>query len=359
MYLIYQSSVAIAIKYHSDGAHFLKRQALFAALGILSLVIFMRVDYHKWRDNAVLLLLGNILLLVLLLNFGIKIFGAVRWFRVGHYFSCSPNEFAKMSFIIYLAYSFEKNRDRMKEFWTGFLSYTIILFIFFILFLLEPDFGSAMTLFFVTIFMLLKAGTPKRNFVYIFSVFISFLFYRIFSVPYQLNRLIAYFCSWKESLRTGFQVFLWPFQSPDSILHHYLDGRFSCVYFPSYRDFITAVIIKENGYFVFFTVILLYILFVWRGMYISKKAPDAFGRFLAFGISSLIGIKAFWSIGTVMDLWPIKIMMATPFLSYGGSDLIIHLLAVGILLNVSSQCGSKKYADKGVLAISWFFMLSS
>ena len=206
------------------------------------------------------------------------------------------------------------------------------------LLLVQPDMGSAVTLFLVAFTMLFAAGTRPRHIISVFLLALPFVYFLIVNVPYRLRRVTAFLDPWKDPLGGGYQAI----QSLLALGKGGLIGvglgnsRQKLFYLPeAHTDFILAVIGEEFGFFGVMIVIGIFFLLVQRALCVALAAPDAFGRYLALGIASLFGIEALVNMGVVFGLLPTK-GLALPFLSYGGSSLIISMFAVGILLNISS-----------------------
>ncbi len=340
MVMVYSSSSVMALGKYQDGFYFLKRQGLFAAAGFILLAGLMRVDYHRLRSVAVLGLLGSALalLLVLVPGIGVEVNGASRWIRLPG-FNFQPAEAVKLAMVCYVAHSLAKKQDKLKTFTLGILPYMIVLALLLVLLLLQPDLGSALTLAIVAGLMLMAAGTRISHLFYILLLSLPFLYYAVWHVAYRRRRIMAFLDPWQDPTNTGFQIIqsLIAFGRGGIFGNGLGEGKQKLYYLPeAHTDFIFSVVGEELGFAGVLVITAMFLMLVIRGFRTALQAPDDFGRHLAFGISTLLGLEAFMNIGVVMGLLPTK-GMALPFVSYGGTSLLVTMAAVAILLNISSQ----------------------
>lgn len=336
--MVYSSSNIMADKRFHDSFFFLKRQGLFAVIGFAIMLGVMHIDYRFWKKMAVPALLLCLVLLVMVLIPGIggKAGGSSRWIKLPG-FNLQPSEIAKLALIMYMAYSLDKKQDKVKTLGSGFIPYMIVLVILITCLVMQPDLGGALTLAAVAMTMLFAAGT---RLMYIFSMFLlalPFLAYKL-STGYHKNRIDAFLNPWSDPEGKGFQIIQsWLALGTGGVFGQGLgEGKQKLFYLPeAHTDFILSVIGEELGFLGVVVIIGMFFLLVQRAMRISVAAPDTFGRFLALGIAVLFGIEATVNMGVVTGLLPTK-GLALPFISYGGSSLLISLFAVGILLNISS-----------------------
>lgn len=338
--MVYSASSVMAAKKYHDGFYFLKRQGLFALAGFTLMYGVMQVDYHVWRKFAVPVLIGCLVLLVLVLIPGIggSAGGASRWIRLPG-FSLQPSEMAKIALIIYMAYSLDKKQDRVKLFSSGFLPYMVVLALLLGLLLKQPDLGSALTLAIVAILMLFAAGTRPTYIISMFLLALPFLYFLVMNVDYRRKRIMAFLQPWDDPTGSGFQIIQsWLAFGTGGLLGQGLgEGKQKLFYLPeAHTDFILSVVGEELGFIGVVVISAMFFLLVWRTIRVALIAEDQFGRFLAFGIAILLGIEAFVNIAVVTGLLPTK-GLALPFISYGGSSLMISLFAAGIVLNISSR----------------------
>jgi cell division protein FtsW len=337
--MVYSASNIMAAKRFHDGFFFLKRQGLFALLGFALMLGTMRINYQFWRKLAVPILLGCIVLLVLVLIPGIggTAGGASRWIRLPG-FNLQPSEIAKIALIMYMAYSLDRKQDKIKQLGAGFVSYMLILVVMLGLLLKQPDMGSALTLAAVAIIMLFAAGARLVHIISIFLLSLPFLYFLVMNVAYRKRRILAFLDPWQDPQNSGFQIIQsWLALGTGGVFGQGLgEGKQKLFYLPeAHTDFILAVVGEELGFLGVIVIVGMFFLLVQRAMRIAVAAPDTFGRFLALGIAVLFGIEASVNMGVVTGLLPTK-GLALPFISYGGSSLLISLFCVGILLNISS-----------------------
>jgi len=338
--MVYSASSVMAAKKFNDGFYFLKRQGIFAILGFAMMAIAMRIDYQQWRRLAVPLLMACLVLLVLVFVPGIggKVKGASRWLRFPG-FNFQPSELAKMALIIYMAYSLDKKQEKLKFFSTGFLPYMVVLAIMIAILLLQHDLGASLTLGAVALSMLFIAGSRPRYILGMFVMAVPFLYYAILTKSYRLARIKVFLNPWQDPTNTGFQIIQsWLGFGIGGIFGQGLgEGKQKLFYLPeAHTDFILSVVGEELGFIGVIVFAAMFFLLVQRSFRVALQAEDDFGRFLAFGIAVLLGIEGFVNMGVVTGLLPTK-GLALPFISYGGSSLIVSLFAVGVLLNVSSR----------------------
>ncbi len=338
--MVYSASSIMAAKKFHDGIYFLKRQGMYALLGFAAMAFAMRLDYHTWRQVAVpaLLVCLALLLLVFIPGIGGTAKGASRWIRLPG-FNFQPSELAKVALIIYMAYSLDKKQEKLKVFSTGFLPYMVILAILLGILLKQHDMGAALTMGAVAIIMLFAAGTRPRYILGMVVLAIPFVCYLIINEAYRMRRITAFLNPWKDPMDSGFQIIQsWLAFGTGGVFGQGLgEGKQKLFYLPeAHTDFILSVVGEELGFIGVMVIAAMFFLLVHRSIRVALNAEDPFGRFLAFGIAVLIGIEAFVNIGVVTGLLPTK-GLALPFISYGGSSLIITLFAVGVLLNVSSR----------------------
>jgi cell division protein FtsW len=340
--MIYSSSSIFAAEKFHDSAYFLKKQALFGVCGIVCMLVVMRVPYGLFRKLAYPLWLVSIVLLVSVLipGLGTKVGGAVRWLRFGP-FSFQPAELAKLAVIILLSYSLAKKDDgRIKEFSIGVLPHFLLVVPVCFLIILQPDFGTAVMLIALLFIMLFVAGIRLRYLTFLGGAASIAAVLLVFSKSYRAERFFAFLNPWENSTGTAFQVvqsFL-AFGSGGFLGTGLGRGTQKLFYIPEpHTDFILSFIAEELGFLGVVLVIGLFLSIVICGIKVSMHAYDMFGTYMALGIIVLIGLQAVVNMGVVMGLLPTK-GTPLPFVSYGGTSLLINLIGVGILINITTQC---------------------
>ncbi len=336
--MVYSASSVMAAKNFHDGAYFLKRQFLFAILGCGITYVTMQTDYTLLKKWAVPLLGISLLLLVLVLIPGIggKVKGASRWIRLPG-FNLQPAEVLKITMIMYMAYSIEKKQDRIQSLTAGFLPYMLVLMVILGLLLKQPDMGSALTIGAVTILMLLAAGT-RLSFLSGTALLASpLVVYLVVKSPYRLQRIKAFLNPEQDPTGSGWQIIQskYAFGAGGFLGQGLGEGKQKLFYLPeAHTDFILSVVAEELGFLGVIVVIGFFFFLISRSMRVAAIAKDAYGRFLALGITVLFGIQASVNMCVVTGLVPTK-GLALPFLSYGGSSLLMNMFAVGLLLSIS------------------------
>ncbi len=340
--MIYSSSSIAAAEKFNDGAYFLKKQFLFGTCGIICMLIMMRIPYSRLKQLAYPLWLASILMLVAVLmpGIGTEVGGAVRWLRFGP-FSFQPSELAKLALVILIAYSLEKKDiDKLKCFSIGILPHLIIFVPVCALIVLQPDFGTSMMLMAFMLVMLFASGVSKPYLIGLGIIAGGAAGGLIACKGYRYERLLAFLNPWEHASGAGFQIvqsFL-AFGSGGLLGTGLGRGTQKLYYLPEpHTDFILSVIGEELGFMGVVLVICLFAAVMVCGLIIALKAEDMFGSILALGIVTLLGLQTAINMGVVMGLLPTK-GMPLPFVSYGGTSLLINLIFMGILLSISEQC---------------------
>ena len=338
--MVYSASSVMAAKKFHDGFYFLKRQSLFALLGFSVMAAAMHIDYHLWKKVAVPLFLACffMLLLVFMPGIGGTAKGASRWIRLPG-FNFQPSELAKVALILYMAYSLDKRQEKLKQFMAGFFPYLLILGVFIAVLLAQHDMGAALTMLTVAIVMLFAAGTKVQYILGMGLVALPGICLLVLTKAYRMRRITAFLDPWQDPTDAGFQIIQsWLALGTGGFFGQGLgEGKQKLFYLPeAHTDFILSVCGEELGFVGVVVIASLFLLLVQRSILVAIAAEDNFGRFLAFGIAVLLGLEAFINMAVVTGMLPTK-GIALPFLSYGGSSLIISLGAVGVLLNVSTR----------------------
>lgn len=340
--MIYSASAVIALRQHGDSFYFLKRQALWAALGGVGFVLAARIDYRRWRPFAVPLVAISALALVLVLvpGIGAQINGARRWLSLGP-LTVQPSEAARLALVIYLADFIARRPERMGAFVRGLLPALTIAGVLLALILAEPDLGSTLVLALVTMLLLFLGGARVMHLAALALAAVPVVYVLVMQSAYRRERLLAFLDPWRDPTDTGFQVVqsYLAFGSGGPIGTGLGEGRQKLFYLPyPHTDFIFAVIGEELGLFGTVMIVALFGLLAWRGVVIARGAPDAFGRFLALGATLLIAVQAEVNMAVVTGLLPTK-GLPLPLLSYGGSSLVVNLIALGLLWSVARAPG--------------------
>lgn len=333
---LYSASAPFSLRHFGSDTSMLFRQAIAALIGVIVLGGLAVSDYHRLGAINDLLLLGSFLLTVMtILPLGI---GDGRWLSLGPA-SFQPTELLKLSLIVYLATSLSKKGERVKAFGDGVLPYIIVLGVLAAVVVAQPDLGMVLVLGAVTLGMLFFAGARMLHLAGIVAGCAPFVFLAIRFAPYRMARLLSFLNPFAHSTTSGYQTI----QSLIAVGSGGLFGRglgashAKLFHLPqSHNDFIASVIAEELGFVGMCVVIGLLGFLVWRAFVIAEHAPDQLGRLLAVGIGFTLGFQSLVNLGVVVGLLPVT-GLTLPFLSNGGSSLIVTLAMVGVLLSVSRQ----------------------
>jgi cell division protein FtsW len=336
--MIFSASAVVAGQKHHDSWYFVKRQLAWLTSGLMLLHVMSRVDYVWWKRLA-LPLLGLVLALlvmVLVPSVGVMRHGARRWLDL-RLISIQPAEIAKLLAVIYLAAYLAKKEDRLQHFSTGLLPPLLVIGLLSGLILLEPDLGTVVVLGLVTGGLLFVGGARLSHLSTLALSAVPIGLALVLSSGYRRQRLMAFLEPWRDASDTGFQItqsFL-AFGSGGLFGVGLGEGKQKLFFLPeAHTDFVLALVGEELGFVGTGIIVLFFALFVIRGFQISTRARMPFGRYLGIGITTLIGIQALINTCVVTGLLPTK-GLTLPFVSYGGSSLVISLTGVGILLNIS------------------------
>lgn len=338
--MVYSASGVLAATKHQDTAYFLRKQLTAAGLGLAVLIVLSRVPYQLYQKLVYPILGLSLLLLILVLipGVGVKVRSASRWLRLGP-LVVQPSEFAKLAIIIFLAYSMARKHEKIRDFSIGFLPHIIVAGLFILLIEKQPDFGTAMALAGITFLMLFVGGTRLTHIFLGLLVGAPVIAYAILKNKMRLERLTTFWDPFQYAQDAGYQLVhsLYALGSGGFWGLGLGKSREKLFYLPdSHTDFIFAILTEELGFFGGFVVLSLFLILVFRGLVISLRARDLFGAYLATGITVLLGLQAAINMAVVTGILPTK-GLSLPFLSYGGSSLLVSMAAVGILLNISAQ----------------------
>jgi cell division protein FtsW len=336
--MVYSASAVFAYqRYHGNSTQFLVRQGIYALIGLPLMAAFARIDYHHLRRFTYLLLLGSIgLLCVTAFGFGHSAGGAARWISLG-YFHIQPSEVAKVAIVFWLAYSLSNKGARIKSFSVGFLPHVIGAGAIAILCLRQPDFGSAVMIGLITCFMLFTAGARLGYLLGAALVLAPIGIHLVTGTEYRMRRIQAFLAPFEHRRDAGYQ--LWEsfmgFGSGGLTGVGIGDSRQKLMFLPeAHTDFISAIVAEELGLIGFTAMAIAFGVLIWRGLRAAFRSADEYGLYLATGITLLIGAQAFTNLAVSVGLFPTK-GLVLPFISYGGSSLLVNCAAMGVVLNVS------------------------
>ena len=335
--MIFSASSAQAYADHRDTAYYVKHQVVYLFVGLALAYVAYRIDYRKLKALApfalVLCILG--LLAVLVPHVGVVVNGARRWIGAG-IISLQPSEFAKLGLVIYLAAALSARGDKITSLTKGLFPLCMPVVIIAMAILMEPDMGTASLIVFTAFAMFFAAGARVEHLAMILLVTVPPVVLAILTSPYKRARIFAFIDPWRDPQNTGFHIVqsLLALGSGGLFGVGLGESRAKFFYLPEqYTDFIFSVLGEELGLAGTLGVIVLFVVFVYRGIRIAIAAPDRFGFFLASGCTAMIAIQAFVNIGVVTSSWPVT-GVPLPFISFGGSSLIVSLVAVALIINV-------------------------
>jgi cell division protein FtsW len=341
--MVYSASAVVALDRFQQPYLFLFKQATWAMLGIFLLSAALRIDYRKYREPVVVWTALSIAVVALIaVLFSAPVNGTRRWFAlVG--IGVQPSELAKLAAIVFTAAILERRMDRIDDFSYSLLPIALVVGTIVGLILLEPDFGTAVTVVAIVGAMVFVAGLNYQYLVGSALVLLPVGYFILMGAEYRRRRLLTFLNPWSDPLGDGFQII----QSMIAVGTGSVFGRGlmagvqKLFYLPEpHTDFIYAVIAEELGLLGASAVLLCFGVILWRGMRIAVRAPDRFGALLAIGLTTMIAVQAFVNISVVLGLLPTK-GIPLPLVSAGGSSLLINLVGIGILLNVSQHASSE------------------
>lgn len=337
--MVYSASALVALERFQQPYLFVTRQLMWACVGIAVLSIVMRIDYRTYKnDKLVWAGLGVVALMLVAVLFSRPINGTRRWFGVGG-FGIQPSELAKLAAIFFTALVLERRRHRINE-----LSYSLVPIGLIVggivgLILLQPDFGTAVSVLAVVGVMIFAAGFSYRYLAGGLLLTLPALYVILMQADYRRRRLLTFMDPWADPLGDGFQIIqsLIAVGTGGVFGKGLMSGVQKLFYLPEpFTDFIFAVISEETGLLGASMVVLAFCVIAWRGLRTALRAPDSFGAYLALGITMMLVLQAFVNISVVLGLVPTK-GIPLPLVSNGGSSMLINLLAVGVLLNISQH----------------------
>lgn len=336
--MVYSASAVLAFHDFGDKFYYVKRQLVFAALGIGAMFVTMNADYWIWKKWARLGLLVcfGLLVIVLIPGIGDVRGGARSWLGISS-FGIQPSEFMKLAMVLFLSKMLAEKQQTVTLFTKGLLPPLGILGLAFGLIMMQPDLGSGAVMVGASLIVIYTAGARLAHLGSLAMVGVLGLVGLILAAPYRMLRITAFLDPWSDPLGSGYQII----QSLYAIGPGGLVGlglgmsRQKFNYLPEPQtDFIFSIVSEELGFIGGAAIILLFAILVWRGMRAAIAAPDTFGSLLAVGIVGIIAVQVFINIGVVIGMLPVT-GITLPLVSYGGSSLTLLLTSLGILLNIS------------------------
>jgi cell division protein FtsW len=338
--MVYSASSALALKKYGSDYYFLKKQAFFSMLGIVALVAFSHIPFKLYRllTYPILLVCVAMLIVMQFSSLGMAAGGSTRWLRLGP-LTFQPVETARLALIVFMAYSLNKKQDMLKNFSIGFLPHIIVLSVFAVLLMMQPDFGSVLIFGALTFLMMFVGGVPLRFLLPSVLLMAPLSYFLMLMAPYRFKRWVSFLNPWQYPEGEGYQII-------HSLMAFGTGGLWGTGIGKSYQklfylpephtDFIFAVIGEELGFLGVLFIIGLYGLILWRGTRIAYQCPDHFGMLLAAGITFALALQVCINMGVTLGILPTK-GLTLPFLSYGGTSLLLNMACVGILMNIGAR----------------------
>jgi len=338
--MVYSASSALAMKKFGTDTFFLRRQAIYSAVGILTLVTCRHFPYQWFRHLTypLLALAMAALIAIPFSGLGYSAGGAARWLRF-HGLTFQPVELVRFAVIVYLAYSLSKKGAVVERFAIGFLPHFIVFGAFAGLLLMQPDFGSVVILGALTWILLYAGGVRFSHLTAALIVMIPMVYLGMISAEYRFKRIVSFLSPWDYPADHGYQTI-------HSLMAFGTGGLWGTGIGKSYQklfylpephtDFIFSVIGEELGLFGVMLILILYAVILWRGLMIARNAQDDFGALMALGLTTALGLQVIVNTGVTLGLLPTK-GLTLPFLSYGGTSLLFNMAAIGILMNIGGE----------------------
>lgn len=343
--MVTSASYIIAVGKSGDGFYFLKKQSLAMIIGLAVMYLFSLLNPDIWKRAALPLMAIGMALLALLFipGVGVEMGGSHRWLRLPFGFSLQPSEIIKYALIMFIAGSLAKKGDSIRDFAVGFLPHVLVTGVVVFFIVIQPDFGTAVIVTIVSFLMLLVAGVRLQHLLGGAILCVPSLVYLAISAPYRLKRIITFLNPLADPQGAGYHT--------NMSLAGFGCGGFWGVgigksiqklgYLPQcHSDFIFSVVGEELGFIGVVSLILLFYLLICRGLVVAIRSKDKFQRYLAFGITSLIGLQAMVNMGVAMGILPTK-GLPMPLVSLGGTSLIMNLAGIGILMAITKRTHAK------------------
>jgi cell division protein FtsW len=334
--MVFSASAVFASQTYHDGHRFLVRQAMFAAVSIPVMLIVSRIDYHRLRPLTYPAVIATVVLFIATMAVGRSAGGATRWIRIGPV-DIQAAEVAKLAIILFLAYSLSKKAEQIKTFKIGVLPHLIVMALFALFCILQPDLGSAVMIGLITFLLLFIAGARLGPILGTLLGLALAAGTAIATSTWRRARIEAFLDPFAHREGSGYQIVesMLAFGSGGLSGVGIGDSRQKLFFLPeAHTDFISAIIGEELGFVGMTILVGAFAILVIRGLRTAFRAPDEYGTYLAVGVTLLVGLSAFTNLAVAMGLLPTK-GLVLPFISYGGSALLVDAVAIGVLLNVS------------------------
>ena len=343
--MVYSASSSISMENHNTVFYYMKKQILFLGISMCVMFITASFPYKLYRSFSYIILFAAIALLIAVLfpSLNIKAGGATRWLDLGG-ITCQPAEFAKLALILFLGYSLSKKQEMIKSFSVGFIPHVFIFTLFACLIIIQPDFGTIVVLGMITWGMMFIAGVKITHLLSPTPLLIPVIYFLVYKVEYRLERILSFLNPWDDPYNTGYQIThsLKAFGSGGLFGKGIGLGMQKMHYLPEpHTDFIFSIIGEELGLVGVIAILSLYLILLLKGIDIAKTSKSLFGTITAAGLTIYIGVQVIINTGVALGVLPTK-GLTLPFISYGGTSLIINMAAMGILMNIGASKDDKQ-----------------
>jgi cell division protein FtsW len=348
--MVYSASIADAYAYYGSPYYMLIHQLIYAAVGFIALILVARLDYHRWDSVALLLFAMSVLLLaaVLVPHVGHASHGARRWLSLGGGITVEPSELVKLGMVLYMASWLASKGSRIRDFEGTFVPFSLMLGLVAFLIVRQPDLGTTIVVVATMLALYFVAGADFKHMALLAAGSSLLAWLEIGHVSYRTDRLTAFMDPWKDPTGVGYHTIQALLALGSGGLYGRGLGNSTQKYvLPApHTDSILAVIGEEWGLVGTLGILLLFVIIAYRGIRISMTAPDTFGKLLAAGLTYWISFQALMNFGVITSSVPFT-GVPLPFVSYGGTSLIITMAAIGILLNISRHATKESPARDG------------
>lgn len=344
--MVLSASSHLGMLSYNDPYYFFKRQFIFGAVGIGIMAFLSRWDYKFYKNFSGLIFLVALVLLGLVLIPGVgsgDVRGAKRWINLG-FFNLQPSEVAKLATIIFLSARISMKPEKLKSFWEGLVPCFVIIGIVVALLYLEPHYSAIGIIGLVSVVILFVGGARWLHFGILAGIAVPLGIIGISLADYRLDRIVGFLDPWADAKGTGWQVIqsLYALGSGGIFGLGLGQSKQKYSYLPdAHNDFILAILGEELGLIGMIIVVILFAILVWRGAVIAMKAPDMFSGLVASGITMLIAIQFVLNVAIITSVFPVT-GMPVPFMSYGGTSMMIFMACAGILLNISRHLRAER-----------------
>lgn len=340
--MIYSASVVISFQNFGYNYYYLNRQAVSLVVGIITWFVAVKIDYRVWQKYAFWMLIATLVLLIAVFTPGLghgELGGANRWISLGPIFF-QPSEIAKLTFILYLSAWLAKKGEKVKDFQSGFLPFLAVVGLVAFLIMKQPDMGTMVVMSTIALSIFFASGASLAHLGASLVLAITLFWLLIRGSSYRLQRFLVFLHPEQQSLGASYHINqamlaigsggLWGLGFGQS--------KQKYLYLPqAHTDSIFAIVVEELGFLRALLVVLALVVIGYIGYKIAKTAPDMFSRLVATGITTWFIFQAFINLAAMLGLLPLT-GIPLPFISFGGSSLVVSLIAVGILMNISKQC---------------------